>query len=72
MHPHDVFTSMLLLCSPSNFLLFLQIDRASSSGSNIRSVLIGMGFKPSHVDKAIRERGMLSTNILRVLLFGYS
>lgn len=37
----------------------MQNDIASSSGSNVRSSLIGMGFSPSIVNKVIEEKGIL-------------
>lgn len=36
-----------------------QNNVASSSGSNQRSSLIGMGFAPSLVDKVIEEKGII-------------
>lgn len=42
---------------------------ASSSSSGIRSVLIGMGFKPSLVDKTIAEKGDSSIELLLEALF---
>ncbi|KAG9136742.1 hypothetical protein Leryth_004513, partial [Lithospermum erythrorhizon] len=42
---------------------------ASSSGSNIRSTLIGMGFKPYLVDKAIMEKGESNIDVLLEALF---
>ncbi|KAI4303079.1 hypothetical protein MLD38_038752 [Melastoma candidum] len=52
----------------------VRVDGASSSGSTIRSVLIGMGFKPSLVDRAIRERGDQEEliDLLVETLLGYS
>lgn len=51
-------------------------DGASSSGSNLRSLFIGMGFKPSLVDKVIRERGENlgdeSVDLIVETLIGYS
>lgn len=51
-------------------------DGASSSGSNLRSLFIGMGFKPSLVDKVIRERGEnlgdQSVDLILETLIGYS
>ncbi|KAA8527972.1 hypothetical protein F0562_035159 [Nyssa sinensis] len=47
-------------------------DVASSSGSNLRSSLIGMGFSPSLVDKAIEEKGEDNVDLLLETLFEYS
>lgn len=38
---------------------FAQENGASSSGTNVRSTLLGMGFTPDLVDKAIRRNGRL-------------
>ncbi|XP_018833889.1 probable inactive DNA (cytosine-5)-methyltransferase DRM3 isoform X2 [Juglans regia] len=45
---------------------------ASSSGSNIRSFFIGMGFLPSLVDKAVEENGEDNVDLLLETLFAYS
>ncbi|KAH7573342.1 hypothetical protein JRO89_XS03G0121600 [Xanthoceras sorbifolium] len=45
---------------------------ASSSGSNLRSSLIGMGFAPSLVDKVIEEKGEDDIDLLIEALFEYS
>ncbi|XP_022895326.1 probable inactive DNA (cytosine-5)-methyltransferase DRM3 [Olea europaea var. sylvestris] len=45
---------------------------ASSSGSNIRSSLMGMGFSPFLVDKAIKEKGGDDVDILLETLFAYT
>ncbi|KAL8204306.1 hypothetical protein R6Q57_009929, partial [Mikania cordata] len=45
---------------------------ASSSGSNIRSSLLGMGFMPDLVDKAIRQNGEDNMDLLLGTLFAYS
>ncbi|GMP57219.1 hypothetical protein CsSME_00021393 [Camellia sinensis var. sinensis] len=45
---------------------------ASSSSSNIRSSLIGMGFSPSLVDKVIEEKGEDNVDLLLETLFAYS
>uniref|UniRef100_A0A5B7BJM0 Putative domain rearranged methyltransferase n=1 Tax=Davidia involucrata TaxID=16924 RepID=A0A5B7BJM0_DAVIN len=47
-------------------------DVASSSGSNLRSSLIGMGFSPALVDKAIEEKGEDNVDLLLETLFEYS
>ncbi|KAM1066254.1 hypothetical protein ACFX1X_021959 [Malus domestica] len=44
---------------------------ASSSGSNLRSDLIGMGFSPSLVDKVIEEKGEGDTEVLLETLLSY-
>ncbi|KAK3035896.1 hypothetical protein RJ639_033397 [Escallonia herrerae] len=44
---------------------------ASSSGSNIRSSLIGMGFSPSLVNRAIEEKGEADVELLLETLFAY-
>ncbi|XP_062108879.1 probable inactive DNA (cytosine-5)-methyltransferase DRM3 [Humulus lupulus] len=45
---------------------------ASSSGSNARSSLIGMGFRPSLVDEVILEKGEDDVELLLDTLFAYS
>lgn len=40
-----------------------QDNVASSSGSNLRSSFIGMGFLPALVDKVIEEKGTLFLRI---------
>ncbi|KAJ9559358.1 hypothetical protein OSB04_013972 [Centaurea solstitialis] len=45
---------------------------ASSSGSNIRSSLIGMGFSLDLIEKAIRQNGEENMNLLLETLFAYS
>nr|QCU71288.1 domain rearranged methyltransferase [Paeonia suffruticosa] len=45
---------------------------ASSSGSNLRSSFIGMGFLPSLVDKVIEEKGEDDVDLLLETLFAYS
>uniref|UniRef100_A0A5B6YUN5 Putative DNA (Cytosine-5)-methyltransferase DRM2 isoform X2 n=1 Tax=Davidia involucrata TaxID=16924 RepID=A0A5B6YUN5_DAVIN len=45
---------------------------ASSSGSNLKSSFIGMGFSPSLVDKAIEEKGEDNVDLLLETLFEYS
>lgn len=45
---------------------------ASSSGSNVRSSLLGMGFTPDLVDKAIRQNGEDNMDLLLETLFAYS
>ncbi|KAM0031884.1 putative DNA (cytosine-5-)-methyltransferase [Helianthus debilis subsp. tardiflorus] len=47
-------------------------DGASSSGSNVRSSLLGMGFTPDLVDKAIRQNGEDNMDLLLETLFAYS
>ncbi|KAL8481274.1 hypothetical protein ACS0TY_027166 [Phlomoides rotata] len=47
-------------------------DVASSSGTNLRSSFIGMGFAPSLVDKAIEENGGANHESLLETLFAYS
>ncbi|XP_031256341.1 probable inactive DNA (cytosine-5)-methyltransferase DRM3 [Pistacia vera] len=47
-------------------------NNASSSGSNVRSSLIGMGFSPSHVNKVIEEKGEDDLDLLLEMLLGYS
>lgn len=47
-------------------------DVASSSGSNVRSSLIGMGFHPSLVDKAIEQNGEDNVELLLETIFAYS
>ncbi|XP_022879538.1 probable inactive DNA (cytosine-5)-methyltransferase DRM3 isoform X1 [Olea europaea var. sylvestris] len=49
----------------------VQDNVASSSGSNLRSSLIGMGFSPSLVDKAIEENGRDNVDLLLETLFAY-
>ncbi|KAK6160941.1 hypothetical protein DH2020_004322 [Rehmannia glutinosa] len=45
---------------------------ASSSGTDLRSSFIGMGFTPSLVDKAIGEHGEGNAELLLETLFAYS
>ncbi|XP_024022909.1 probable inactive DNA (cytosine-5)-methyltransferase DRM3 [Morus notabilis] len=45
---------------------------ASSSGSNLRSSLIGMGFLPALVDKVIEEKGVDDVDLLVDALVAYS
>ncbi|XP_071690817.1 probable inactive DNA (cytosine-5)-methyltransferase DRM3 [Rutidosis leptorrhynchoides] len=45
---------------------------ASSSGSNVRSILLGMGFSLDLIDKAIRKNGEDNMDILLESLFAYS
>ncbi|PSR97859.1 Inactive DNA (cytosine-5)-methyltransferase DRM3 [Actinidia chinensis var. chinensis] len=45
---------------------------ASSSGSNLRSSFIGMGFSQSLVDKVIEEKGEDDVDLLLDTLFAYS
>ncbi|XP_024982524.1 probable inactive DNA (cytosine-5)-methyltransferase DRM3 isoform X2 [Cynara cardunculus var. scolymus] len=45
---------------------------ASSSGSNIRSSLIGMGFSLDLIEKAIRQNGEENMNLLLETLLAYS
>ncbi|CAA0829440.1 S-adenosyl-L-methionine-dependent methyltransferases superfamily protein [Striga hermonthica] len=45
---------------------------ASSSGSNLRSSFLGMGFMPALVDKAIEEHGEENAELLLETLFAYS
>nr|XP_048322210.1 probable inactive DNA (cytosine-5)-methyltransferase DRM3 isoform X2 [Ziziphus jujuba var. spinosa] len=47
-------------------------NRASSSGSNLRSSFIGMGFRPSLVDKVIEEKGEDDVDLILETLFAYS
>nr|XP_043615101.1 probable inactive DNA (cytosine-5)-methyltransferase DRM3 [Erigeron canadensis] len=47
-------------------------DGASSSGSNVRSTLLGMGFPPHLVDKAISKDGEDNMDILLETLVAYS
>lgn len=47
-------------------------DVASSSGTNVRSSFIGMGFAPSLVDKAIEENGEGNAELILEALFAYS
>lgn len=48
---------------------FLQNDVGSSSGSNVRSSLLAMGFSPSLVDRAIEENGMsCGITLFKILL----
>lgn len=51
--PHPLFTH-------KQFNTFLQENGASSSGTNIRSTLIGMEFPPHLVDKAIKQNGSIT------------
>lgn len=44
---------------------------ASSSGTNLRSSFIGMGFAPSLVDKAIEEHGLFNLFFCSTLKFFY-
>ncbi|CAH9120427.1 unnamed protein product [Cuscuta epithymum] len=46
-------------------------DVASSSGSNVRSSLLAMGFSPSLVDRAIEENGDGDVDLLLETLFAY-
>ncbi|XP_030539906.2 probable inactive DNA (cytosine-5)-methyltransferase DRM3 isoform X2 [Rhodamnia argentea] len=70
LHPAPFSFAILLL------LIFILNAGASSSGSNLRSLVIGMGFKPSLVDKVIRERGENlgdeSVDLILETLIGYS
>ncbi|OMO53419.1 DNA (cytosine-5)-methyltransferase DRM2-like protein [Corchorus capsularis] len=50
----------------------LRDNAASSSGSNVRSFFIGMGFLPSLVDKVIEEKGEDDTDLLLETLINYS
>lgn len=45
---------------------------ASSSGTNLRSSFIGMGFSPSLIDKVIKEKGEEDVGLLLDTLFAYS
>ncbi|KAI3743659.1 hypothetical protein L1987_61370 [Smallanthus sonchifolius] len=54
------------------FLSHIGNNGASSSGSNIRSSLLGMGFTPDLVDKAIRQNGEDNMDLLLETLFAYS
>ncbi|KAL8266917.1 hypothetical protein R6Q59_004261 [Mikania micrantha] len=54
------------------FLSHIGNNSASSSGSNIRSSLLGMGFMPDLVDKAIRQNGEDNMDLLLETLFAYS
>ncbi|KAK9066127.1 hypothetical protein SSX86_015529 [Deinandra increscens subsp. villosa] len=54
------------------FLSHMGNNGASSSGSNIRSSLLGMGFMPDLVDKAIRQNGEDNLDLLLETLFAYS
>ncbi|KAL6532511.1 DNA (cytosine-5-)-methyltransferase [Orobanche gracilis] len=45
---------------------------ASSSGTNLRSSFIGMGFTPTLVDKAMEEHGEGNPELLLETLFAYS
>ncbi|GER51754.1 methyltransferase family protein [Striga asiatica] len=45
---------------------------ASSSGTNLRSSFLGMGFAPALVDKAIDEHGEGNAELLLETLFAYS
>ncbi|XVE65470.1 hypothetical protein DITRI_Ditri08aG0002400 [Diplodiscus trichospermus] len=45
---------------------------ASSSGSNVRSFFIGMGFSPSLVEKVIQEKGEDNADLLLESLIEYS
>uniref|UniRef100_A0A803KU73 SAM-dependent MTase DRM-type domain-containing protein n=1 Tax=Chenopodium quinoa TaxID=63459 RepID=A0A803KU73_CHEQI len=45
---------------------------ASSSGTNLRSSFIGMGFTPSLIDKVIKEKGEQDAGLLLDTLFAYS
>ncbi|GMH29149.1 hypothetical protein Nepgr_030992 [Nepenthes gracilis] len=47
-------------------------DVASSSGTNLRSSLIGMGFSPFLVEKVIKEKGEDDVELLLEALFAYS
>ncbi|KAL1548254.1 DNA (cytosine-5-)-methyltransferase, variant 2 [Salvia divinorum] len=47
-------------------------DVASSSGTNLRSSFIGMGFAPALVDKAIKEKGEGNSELILEALFSYS
>lgn len=58
---------------PSETMWSTQIgdNVASSSGSNLRSSFIGMGFLPSLVDKVIEENGEDDVDLLLETLFAY-
>ncbi|KNA11152.1 hypothetical protein SOVF_137920 isoform A [Spinacia oleracea] len=45
---------------------------ASSSGTNLRSSFIGMGFTPSLIDKVIKDKGEEDAGLLLDTLFAYS
>ncbi|KAI3469230.1 hypothetical protein Pfo_025893 [Paulownia fortunei] len=58
---------------PQNTCSRLGADNvASSSGINLRSSFIGMGFTPSLVNKAIEENGEGNAELLLETLFAYS
>ncbi|GMP76175.1 hypothetical protein CsSME_00032962 [Camellia sinensis var. sinensis] len=67
---------------PKNDILDLPPDKihsrhigdnvASSSGTNLRSSFIGMGFSQSLVDKVIEEKGEDDVDLLLETLFAYS
>ncbi|KAL7252286.1 hypothetical protein ACSBR1_014018 [Camellia fascicularis] len=65
---------ILGLDSPSEHMHLSRMgdNVASSSSSNIRSSLIGMGFSPSLVDKVIEEKGEDNVDLLLETLFAYS
>ncbi|PWA84093.1 S-adenosyl-L-methionine-dependent methyltransferases superfamily protein [Artemisia annua] len=54
------------------FLHSVGENGASSSGTNVRSTLLGMGFTPDLVDKAIRRNGEDNMDLLLESLFAYS
>ncbi|KAK1428981.1 hypothetical protein QVD17_17822 [Tagetes erecta] len=62
-----VVTTLIISKTP-----LLQNNGASSSRTNIRSSLLGMGFMPDLVDKAIRQNGEDNMDLLLETLFAYS
>ncbi|KAI4338585.1 hypothetical protein MLD38_023624 [Melastoma candidum] len=72
--PKDEALAMEFAPPDAFFSGHVRVDGASSSGTNIRSVLIAMGFKSSLVDRAIRERGDQEElmDLLVETLLGYS
>nr|AVP26965.1 domains-rearranged methyltransferase [Salvia miltiorrhiza] len=56
---------------PKTFSMPREEDGASSSGTNLRSSFIGMGFAPALVDKAIKEKGEENSELILEALFSY-
>ncbi|XP_057808740.1 probable inactive DNA (cytosine-5)-methyltransferase DRM3 [Salvia miltiorrhiza] len=56
---------------PKTFSMPREEDGASSSGTNLRSSFIGMGFAPALVDKAIKEKDEENSELILEALFSY-
>ncbi|KAM5577768.1 putative inactive DNA (cytosine-5)-methyltransferase DRM3 [Rosa sericea] len=59
------------LPAPHAFPTHFGNNDASSSGSNMRANMIGMGFSPSRVDKVIEEKGEEDAELLLETLLSY-